>query len=166
MKRQIYSILTLSLSFVLISSLASCLKGPGLSIIPAIEYRGISKDTITQSIGTGDSFILNLHIEDGDGDIGDEANFNLFILDSRTGADYDQPYLIPLIPESITKKGVIIDLELRLFATCCIYPDSSIPCTPSTNFPFNELELEIYLVDRAGNVSNTVISDTIYLKCE
>lgn len=166
MKVQRYSFLVGLL--VVIFTLVSCGKGPDISNIPSIEFTGMSKDTIKQSLVTDDSFILYVHIEDGDGDIGDSSaanGFNFFITDSRTGLDYDQPYLIPMVPEGLSKNGVIIDLELRLFPPCCIYPDNTFPCEISDQFPLDSLQLEINLMDRAGNLSNTVTSDYLYLRC-
>ncbi len=165
LQRYLYFFITiLTFSFSL-----SCTKGPNISNIPALEYQGVSKDTIRQSVTTDDSFVLFLHIEDGDGDIGNDDNdgvFNLFIIDSRTGQDYDQPVLIPKVPESVSKRGVLIDMELRLFPPCCIYDDSTPPCVQSSANPLDSLTLDIHLVDRAGNLSNTVTSDMIYILCD
>jgi len=166
MKVQRYSFLLGLLAVIF--SMMSCGKGPNISDVPSLEYTGISKDTIKQSLVTDDSFILYVHIEDGDGDIGDDTatnGFNFFIKDSRTGEDYDQPYLIPMVPEGLSKNGVFIDLELRLFPPCCIYPDNTFPCEISEVFPLDSLQLEISLMDRAGNLSNTVTSDYLYLRC-
>lgn len=148
---------------------SSCTKGPELSNIPYLEYQMLSKDTINQSVSTDDSFILFLHIEDGDGDIGNESSdgvFNLFITDSRTGEDYDQPVLIPKVPESVSKRGVLIDMELTLFPPCCLYSDSTPPCVPSSTNPLDSLTLDIHLIDRAGNMSNIVTTDKLYVRCE
>ncbi len=152
----------------LLGLISSCTQGPNLSDIPYLEYQMLSKDTIDQSVSTDDSFVLFLHLEDGDGDIGnesDESVFNLFIIDNRTGEDYDQPVQIPKIPESVSKRGVLIDLELTLFPTCCRFPDSTIPCEPSTSNPLDSLTMSIHLVDRAGNMSNVVTTDWLYLRC-
>ncbi len=166
MKGQRYSFLIGLLAVITIY--ISCGKGPDISDVPSLEYTGMSKDTIKQSLVTDDSFVLYVHIEDGDGDIGDDTaanGFNFFIKDSRTGLDYDQPYLIPKVPEGLSKNGVFIDLELRLFPPCCIYPDNTFPCEISQQFPLDSLQLEISLMDRAGNISNTVTSDFLYLRC-
>lgn len=148
--------------------LGSCLEGPSLSEIPEIRYDGISKDSLDQGSGTSDFLTLFLHIEDGDGDIGhdeDEEIFDLFVLDSRTGSLYDQPNLIPEIPKGVSEKGVIIDMELTLFETCCLFPDNIPPCESPDDYPLDSLQLEIYIIDRAGNESNRVKSETIFLRC-
>lgn len=158
--------------FILVSILysvivMSCVQGPDIPVTPSIEYMGKDKDTIVQSIGTDDSFVIFLRIEDGDGDIGHEGDqsFNLFIIDSRTGEDFDQPVQLPIIPEGLSKNGVIIDAELRLFPPCCIYPDNTFPCEVSETYPLDSLSLDITVHDRAGNISNTVTSDLLYIRC-
>ncbi len=156
------------LSCLFILLLAACVQGPNLSEIPALEYQGISKDTMDQGSGTADFLTLFLHIEDGDGDIGndqEDGTFNLFVFDSRTGNLYDQANLIPKVPEGVSEKGVFIDMELTVFETCCLFPDNIPPCESPDLYPLDSLTLDVYLIDRAGNQSNTVSTETIYLRC-
>ncbi len=148
--------------------LMACVQGPSLSEIPSIEYRGISKDTLNQGTGTEDFLTLFFHVEDGDGDIGNDPEdgvFNLFVFDNRTGNLYDQEKLIPKVPEGVSSKGVFIDLELTLFETCCLFPDNIPPCEFPAQYPLDSLTLDIYIKDRAGNQSNTITSETLYLRC-
>ncbi len=148
--------------------LTSCVQGPDLSEVPTITYQGLSKDTLNQGTATEDFLTLFFHVEDGDGDIGhdpEDNTFNLFVFDSRTGNLYDQPNLIPKVPEGVSSKGVFIDLELTLFETCCRFPDNIPPCNSPPQYPLDSLTLDIYIVDRAGNQSNTVTSETLYLRC-
>lgn len=166
MNWQIYAFILLS--FLLITGSMSCVTGPNLPVEPTLEYLGMDKDTIKQSLVTDDSFVLSLRIQDGDGDIGNEGNelFNLFIIDSRTGQDYDQPIQLPMLPEGLSQNGVIIDANLRLFPPCCIFPDGTFPCTASDEFPLDSLQLNITIQDRAGNISNSVTSDYLYIRCD
>ncbi len=168
MIRQRYIFILLCLSVVYSLATISCNNGPNIPDTPSLTYTGMDKDTIRQSIGTDESFVISLRIEDGDGDIGNEGDslFNLFIIDSRTGQDYDQPVQIPTLPEGLSQNGVIIDAELRLFATCCIFPDGTFPCETSDDFLLDSLQLNITIQDRAGNMSNTVTSDFLYIRCD
>jgi len=167
LQRYIFILLCL-VGLLLTLGSTSCNNGPDIPDSPSLSFTGMDKDTIRQSIGTDESFVISLRIEDGDGDIGNEGDslFNLFIIDSRTGQDYDQPVQIPTLPEGLSQNGVIIDAELRLFATCCIFPDGTFPCETSDEFPLDSLQLDITIQDRAGNMSNTVTSDFLYIRCD
>jgi len=156
------------LSLCYITSFISCVQGPNLSEIPALEYVSLSKDTMDQGFGTNDHLKLFLNIEDGDGDIGNDEEdgiFNLFVFDSRTETLYDQANLIPEVPSGIAQKGVLVEMELTVLQTCCLFPENIPPCESPIEYPLDSLYLDVYVVDRAGNQSNTVRSDIIYLRC-
>ena len=61
--------------------------------------------------------------------------------------------------------GIEGTMILKLFSTCCLFPDSTDPCATSTTFPTNDLVLEIVMEDDAGNSSNTITSSAIVLLC-
>ncbi len=96
--------------------------------------------------------IITIHLEynDGDGDIGfeDPDVPSVFVKDSRLEL-YDEYQLFPLAPigSNVPITGILeIDLK-NLFVL--------------GSGQSEQLTLDIYLVDRAGNVSNTVKSDVL-----
>jgi len=120
---------------------------PSLDVVPKIELLGISSDTIVQF---EDVLIISIQYSDGDGDIGfEDPDINsIFIRDARL-VDYDGFYIGPVAP-----------------------PDQQIPITGTLNIEFPALFLfgngpsentrfYVYLVDRAGNESNEVITPTV-----
>ena len=122
-----------------------------------------------QGFSSEDSIEIVLELTDGDGDIGfddtDTINKSVFITDLRTGNVAEQ-FKIPSIPENIITHGILAELNLKLYTTCCLFPDNIPPCSKLAEYPYDTLIYEIYIVDRAGNMSNTVRTDTIILKCE
>ena len=115
---------------------------PVFDVVPRIRLMDISKDTIIQF---KDSVSLTLSYEDGDGDLGNpDSDVNaLFVKDKRL-EEPDAYYLAPLAPigSSVSIRGT---LELHL-SNMFLLGNGSQETT----------ELSIYLLDRAGNQSNTV----------
>lgn len=148
----------------------SCAATSDFSNIPFINISSLSKNEMRQGINYQDSLSIVLFFTDGDGDIGAEKNdnsSNIFITDLRTGALYSQ-YKAPAIPKEGASNGVSGTITINLYTSCCIYPISSglLPCERSQIIPTNELQLEIYIVDRAGNKSNVVTTDKLTLRCD
>lgn len=146
------STLFLILVFSICTVLLSCEKtntDPVFSLTPSIKITEISQDTLVQFI---DKLILKIEYEDGDGDLGNanpDVN-SIFVKDSRL-EKADEYYLPPLAPDSamVSITGVF-NLEL------------------STTFLFgNGTEesavFEVYVIDRAGNVSGTVATTPILI---
>ncbi len=109
-----------------------------------------------------DSIIVTLSFVDQDGDLGGQNEPNIFVIDNRNNDIYDT-YSLPRFP--VRNKPTIGEIDLRLFNTCCIFPDGIFPCSSPSNFPINEMTLDIYIVDNAGNRSNKVTTPTITLRC-
>jgi hypothetical protein len=122
---------------------------PVFSKIPTIKITEVSHDTLVQFI---DQLVLKIEYEDGDGDLGNanpDVN-SIFVKDSRL-ENPDEYYLPPLAPDSamVSITG-IFNLEL------------------STTFLFgNGTEesaiFEVFVIDRAGNVSETVETTPILI---
>lgn len=145
----------------------SCTDAPDFPDEPQIEFISISKSELQQDDLNTDSLSIFLSFTDGDGDIGSEQNSseqNIFLIDTRTGFTQDK-FKIPFVPPQGTGNGISGTMEILAFTTCCIYPDRTPPCTPSTKFPKDTLQYEIYIVDRAGNESNHVFTGDIILNC-
>lgn len=159
------NILLLGGIFILITS---CVKSPDFSDIPEIEFIGLSSSSLVQSSLNSDSLFLQFSFTDGDGDIGFEAEVfdqNIFIIDNRTGDSYDA-FKAPVIPEQGSSKGIEGTVTLRLFTTCCLFPDGTPPCESPRDFPTDTLTLDISIKDRAGNFSNQVTTTPIVLFCD
>ncbi len=147
--------------------LASCVKSPGFSDTPEIEFIGLSQNSMEQGSLNSDSLFLQFSFTDGDGDIGFEAEVfdqNIFITDNRTGERYDA-FKAPVIPEQGSSKGIEGTVTLRLFTTCCLFPDETPPCESPPNFPTDTMTLDISIKDRADNFSNQVTTTPIVLFC-
>lgn len=148
--------------------LSSCVKSPGFSDIPEIEFLGFSSQSMVQSSLNSDSLFLQFSFTDGDGDIGfdpDVFDQNIFIIDNRTGDRYDA-FKAPVIPEQGASKGISGTVTLRLFTTCCLFPDNIPPCESPPQYKTDTLTLDIFIKDRAGNFSNRVTSSPIILECD
>lgn len=161
---------TYSLAAVLTAVVAAgCLQPPEYPVEPVLTYVGISSDTMLQGSVTEDSVRVFLSFTDGDGDVSPAATdsvSNFFLENIRTGETVTDFATDP-IPEEGAENGISGEISLRVFTTCCDYPDFVVafPCTPSDQYPIDTLDLEAYMVDRAGNESNRVRIDPIYLIC-
>jgi len=149
--------------------LDSCISPPDYANIPSLEFRNFSKSNMNQGVFEEDSVILTLFFTDGDGDFGTSGQGNeknIFILDKRTKEIFRE-YKAPFIPLEGAGNGISGTISIKIFSTCCIFPEASgiFPCESSEEFPFNDLVLDVYIKDRAGNQSNTVTTTAIRLNC-
>lgn len=146
-----------------------CIKSKDYSEIPHLEFQGFSKSTMLQGSNQQDSVIMTLFFTDGDGDFGSKSTSsasNIFIKDLRTNETFRE-YKAPFVPTEGAANGISGTIRVKIFTTCCIYdPLTGIPpCERTDIIPTNVLPLEVYIKDRAGNVSNTVRTSDIILKC-
>jgi len=146
-----------------------CADAPEYSPVPTLRFESISKDEMIQGRAMEDSLIIKLFFTDGDGDFGtatQSSESNIFIIDKRTNEIKDL-FKAPEIPQQGANNGVSGTISIKVFNTCCVFPAATgiPPCERTTLFPENDLILEIYIKDRAGNVSNTVNTEIIRLKC-
>ena len=149
------------------TGVSSCVNPPDFANVPKIEFVGMTKDTILQGVFQQDSLIVAFSFEDGDGDLGRTANAdenNVFFIDMRTG-EVDNSFGIPFIPQLGSSNGIEGEVQILLFSTCCLFESGQDPCTASSTEPYDFLQYEIYIVDRAGHESNHIITDTITLVC-
>lgn len=145
---------TIILSVLLLNS---CSDDPVFPIEPDIEFVSI---TPAQAVQFQDELTITIHFQDGDGDLGFENDPvpNLFVRDTRTD-----------IPDS---------LRISSFSIPNLTPDTHRPsiqgpmsiqllCPPHPSFlpPGNNAEedvvFQIWLVDRAGHVSDTVLTSPV-----
>lgn len=155
--------------FIVLGLFLSCVRPPDYSDVPVLEFRSVSKSTIKQGLINADTFYLVLYFTDGDGDFGSDAlssELNIFMKDNRTGESF-RDFKAPLVPTQGANNGISGTISILVSSTCCIYPPSSgiPPCFTDSAYPTNDLTLDIYIKDRAGNQSNTVTTSVIKLLC-
>lgn len=161
--------LTNIILFAVCVTALSCVRPPKYSEVPTLEFRSFSKDTMQQGVFSEDSVILVLYFTDGDGDFGTPGQGtqkNIFLKDKRTNQTFRE-FKAPFVPVEGTGNGISGTISVKLFSTCCIYPEATgiFPCELSEEFPYNELTLEVFITDRAENKSNTVVTPPLRLRC-
>ncbi len=161
--------------FLAITSFLACTKPPDYPLEPVITFKSLSKSTLPQGNLNSDSLTIIFSYTDGDGDLGnDENQASVFLKDMRTG--FESPsFSIPFVPEQGAGNGISGEIAIQVFTSCCIHPILNQICMPfgdadqySGNlfFPIDTLAYEIYIVDRAGNESNVIKTDPIFLQCD
>ena len=154
-------------SFFLLLVYYSFTVSPGFSETSSIEFLGLSKDSLNQDNLFSDSIFLTISFRDGDGDLGTGADGvfeNVRITDNRTGELYDR-FRIPPLDIAGSMTGIEGRMTLKLFTTCCRFPDGTPPCLAPEEFPTNNLSLDIQMIDDSGNESNMVTTSLITLLC-
>ncbi|MBR9922826.1 MAG: hypothetical protein GYB31_18520 [Bacteroidetes bacterium] len=155
-------------------SFTACIQPPDYPPEPEIEFISLSKTTMISGKSNEDQTLLTIAFTDGDGDIGNfqtdgTSELDMFLIDNRTG-DFAEKYSIPFVPEQGASNGISGEVYATLYNTCCIYPpfvtDAATGCDPSQQYLVDTLIYEIYIMDRAGNESNHVFTDPIYLLCD
>lgn len=135
----------LSILFAIIALFSSCSSDDeGVSLVPAIEFVSVSSSSVT---AFSQPLTFTISYRDGDGDLGenDPDVKNCYITDSRNSVTYE--FRIPeLAPRG---SSIIIDGNLNIDLQSVGISDG----VDSETATF-----DIYLTDRAGNVSNTVTS--------
>ena len=157
--------LQIALFITLVGCATSCVREAQFSDIPAIEFLGQSKNEISQGALMEDSLYVRFSFQDGDGDIGDAENINVFLTDTRQ--NFATEFRIPDLAENTTGLGIEGEVTMLIFTTCCLYDDNSqAPCTPSTSQPTDEVIYTLQIQDRAGNLSNIIELDPITVRCD
>jgi hypothetical protein len=134
--------------FIVICSIFSCKKGEeAVSDIPAIEFISVSPQSATQY---SDSLTFVIGYEDGDGDLGsnDPDTRNLFLTDSRNNVTYE------FRVKQLSPTGSTISIKGNLSVVLDNVGLINGSTTETTVY-------SIYVVDEAGNRSNTVKSDVV-----
>ena len=118
-----------------------------MSDIPAIEFISVSPQSATQY---SDSLTFVIGYEDGDGDLGsnDPDTRNLFLTDSRNNVTYE------FRVKQLSPTGSTISIKGNLSVVLDNVGLINGSTTETTVY-------SIYVVDEAGNRSNTVKSDVV-----
>ena len=145
----------------------SCNTDPGFSRTPEIEFLDLSKDSLSQGL-LDDSLFVRLSFRDGDGDLGTDPNsINFALIDSRTNDTLNR-FKVPPLPIGEGESGIEGTITLKVFTTCCLFPDGTNcrPYIPNIDDPTQNLTIGIIMIDDAGNQSNRVVTDQITLFCD
>lgn len=155
------------LFLILAAVFFSCTSKPDFSEEPQLEYIGIDRNQVTQGRINSDSLFLFFEVTDGDGDIGisdNQSTLDLVLTDSRTNEVYSF-FKTPEVPIQGSNNGIIANFQVKVFTTCCLFPENIPPCSTPEEFPQDTFKLQIQITDRAGNQSNVVESENIILLC-
>ena len=130
--------------------LFSCEKEQVISDTPIIEFKSISPATVQEY---SDDIIITISYSDGDGDLGENNPdiHNLFVEDNRNGIVYQ--FRIPhLAPDN---NSIAIEGNFNITINGSGITDES------SN---QQVNYAIYVTDRAGNKSNTIITSSITIQ--
>ncbi len=157
------------MNITLMVCIASCVTPPKYSEVPTLEFRSYSKAEMKQGVFSEDSVVMVLYFTDGDGDFGTPSQGterNIFMQDTRTGQTFRE-FKAPFVPLEGAGNGISGTIAVKLYSTCCLYPEDTgiFPCETSDEFPTNDLILDVWITDRAGNKSNTIKTPALTLKC-
>lgn len=150
---------------LLTGSITSCVTRPDFPIEPEIEFVSMDGSQMVQNSFNTDSIRVTFSFTDGDGDLGDKDSLNIFIRDSRDQFVASK-YRLPELPPEGAQRGIRGEITVTIYTTCCIFPDGTPPCQASLEYPTDTLRYEIYIRDRAGNVSNTIETEPIIILCQ
>jgi hypothetical protein len=142
-----------------------CTKNDDVSVIPKIEFIGMTKSTLRQGDLNQDSLWLQFRFEDGDLSYGSsDPRKDIVVKDSRTGFIQDE-YKIPDLPpsENEAQKGII---SILIFTSCCLFPDLIPPCSTPPQYPLDSLQFLLFIRDKAGHESNVIHSGFVKLLCQ
>ena len=139
------------LTYILIVLLLfACKKDETLSVVPIIEFKSISPLTAQEYI---DDINITISYTDGDGDLGENNPdvYNLFVLDNRNGIEYK--FRIPELSPNGNEIAIEGHFNIKINGSGITNGSTS-----------QQVNYDIYVTDRGGNVSNTV--STPYITIE
>lgn len=145
-----------------------CANPPDYPDEPVIDFVALSKDVMQQSSFGKDTVAITFSFTDGDGDISfSDTTSNIFIIDARD--NFSKPsYRVPRIDEQGVGNGISGEITIQVPTTCCIYPiNTAPPCDTSAFAPkfTDTLQYKIQIKDRAGHLSNEILTAPIRLVC-
>jgi len=155
--------------FLTLLFILSCTKPPHYPNEPVIKFNRLSKNTAKAGFGSQDSLLITFDFTDGDGDIGNEDNqINVQFKDLRDDSEF-LTYSIPFIPVRGANNGISGEVSIILELgnpICCFTPEGIGDCFPPFLVEKDTMVYEIYILDRAGNRSNKILTDSIFLLCQ
>ncbi len=160
------------LTIIALTITVGCVKPPDFPDEPIIEYvqGSLVKDTLLRANPDSqrDTNFFTLTFTDGDGDLGEKSKSSksLIIVDNRQGVN--DSLRIPDVLEQGATNGIKGELYVRMFTTCCIYPDSvgiSDFCKDELDGYYDMVNYSVYIFDKSGKRSNTIELPPVYIKC-
>lgn len=151
----------LLLCAALICGVYACKKSNN-SPIPAIELISLSPDTVKAG-SFRDTVFLTFSFSDGDGDLGNNAigEYDVFLRDSRDSGIELARYPFPEIPEDAVDP---VD-GLRGTGAIAILGSTLSPRPDTVHlFRGDTLTYQMWIVDRAKNMSNVITTPPIYIR--
>ena len=155
---------------IISSVLCACTKPPDFPEEPTIELISIENNPIRQNFV--DSAFVTVKFTDGDGNIGSEDNAirDIFLKDTRL-SQLNNPlitFTMPEVPALGSENGISGEIRFPI-GTCCEPIEGINSCFPVPDnmpeFQRDTVVYEMYIEDRAGNRSNTITLDPIFLLC-
>ena len=141
------------IALMLVFAASSCKKDDvEISDVPEIEFVSVNPSTVVEY---QDSLTFTISYRDGDGDLGENGVGveNLFLTDSRNDVTYTFR-IKQLAPDGA---DIAIQGNLNVVLQSAAILDGS----ASQTFTY-----EIYVVDRAGNQSNTVTTSSVTVNAQ
>lgn len=137
------------------AAITGCDTDPVFPVEPNISFVSITPEEATQF--TSDEIQIVFHYEDGDGDLGNEDDqvSNLFLEDTRLAFANNPGRISAFSFPSLTPDAKNPSIQGNFTVTM------STPPYESSEEP---LVFKIYIVDRAGHVSNTIETTPIVVK--
>ena len=142
----------------LLLGLAACSSEPVFDTTPEIEFLEITPTEIQQLTG---EFTVSIRFQDGDGDLGNNnsENTNLYVADTRAVFDTLEPsgFSVPNLTPDTKNPSIQGTISIQ------------VPAPPLTRFltgigPLEELTtFRIWMVDRAGNISNEIFTTPVLI---
>ncbi|WBM74782.1 hypothetical protein [Saprospira grandis] len=159
MNKSVFALFSLGL---LLSLFWACEPAPIFPEEPQISWNRFSVDTLQQFTG---QMKLIVNFTDGDGDIGKSGNdttYNMIIIDNRTQDSIY--YVMPYVPQQGVANGISGEVEVDISTVCCMVPGFPVLYSNIPNV-YDSLSYTIMIRDRAGNWSNEIESDPLYIRC-
>ena len=145
---------TLPILILLGIFLTQCMERPDYPETPRLFDISVDKTLLDPA---KDTLVISFDFEDGGGDLGTkdgDSTISIYRTDLRTNFTYAD--YIPFVD----LKGSSKDISGTIRVTVA-------PGTYSCIFSNNDTMIyDIYVVDRAGNVSNTITTPELYLDCQ
>lgn len=137
----------------------ACESDKATSKVPEIRLDAFGPGQIRQG-ATDQALLIRLWVKDRDADlIADGSSPSLYLKDLRFPANQPVGYVLPQIGSVFLDANVGFEgnIELPIPGTRLLFRDEDTARKRDT------LQYEIYLTDRAGNVSNTVRTESVYI---
>jgi len=125
----------------------SCKKDEDVTTIPNINFQEITPSMVQEYI---DDINITISYNDCDGDLGENNSdiYNLFVLDNRNGIEYK--FRIPQLSPSSSDISIAGKFNIKINGTGITNESTT-----------QQVDYTIYIVDRAGNYSNSITTPSI-----